>query len=256
MKNIVRTTTISAILITILFGIVDCSPSISQEEYDRVKNELNDVETQVTALQGKLDEAMTTELQYDQLDVQYQELKNQYNAQIDEIQNIKSDFDELTIRYDANIDEIHVLYVEYDQLDQEYEELKRQYDAITQKNPVFSEEEIDQAIFGLINQERSDIGLDELIWGENLYWWARQNSSAMSKTGDFKYSDWLSVQAVLITAGQETFDGLVNGVMDVWKQRKHEYSPKILSTSVLYGAVATVKSGDVYYITYVASTSP
>lgn len=256
MKNIIRIITISIILIIVLFGMADCSPSISQEEYDSVKNELSDVKIKAEELQSKLDEAKITEVQYDQLNFQYQELKKQNDEQINKIQAIQSDLDELNVNYNAKINEIQDMQAEYDELDQEYEELKDQYDTIVQGNAVFPEADINQAIFKLINQERSNNGLDVLEWGVNLYGWARQNSIAMAETGDFKYTSWLSVQAVLITAGQATLDGLVNGVMEVWKQRTHEYNPKILNTSVKYGAVAAYRSGSVYYITYVASTSP
>jgi uncharacterized protein YkwD len=262
MKKIIRISIISVVLIIVLLNIAGCSPSISQEEYDSVKNELSNVQLQVETLQEKLSEALLIETQYDQLNAQYQELKNQYDAQIGENQVKKSEYDDLFAsygqlqqQYDDKNDELQGMYIEYDQLNQEFEDLKEQYD-ILQGNAVFSEEEIDQAIFDLINQERSDNGLEELEWGIYIYGWARQNSVAMAQTGDLKYSSWLSVQAVLITAGQATLDGLVNGVMAVWKQQTHEFSPKILNASVKYGAVATYKSGDVYYITYVASTSP
>ncbi len=256
MKNLIKIVIISTMFTIIFWGMVGCSPTISQEEYDSVKNELNDTKLKAEELQSKLDQATTIEVQYDQLNFQYQELKKQYDEQNGEIQSIKSDFDELKINYDARTNEIQGMQAEYDELNQEFEELEKQYDIIIQGNAVFPEAEINQAIFKLINQERRNNGLAELLWGVNLYGWARENSLAMAETGDFKYSSWLSVQAVLITAGQATLDGLVNGVLEVWKQRKHEYSPKILNTSVKYGAIATYKSGGVYYITYVASTSP
>jgi uncharacterized membrane protein (DUF106 family) len=263
MKPIVRMIVISMIPIVVLFSTASCSPSISQEEYNSVKNELSDCKSQVEALQGKLDEAMIKELQYDQLNIQHQELKKQYDAQSGEIQTIKSDFDELSVSYEqlmqqdnARIDEMQAIQAEYDNLNQEFEELKRQYDIIVQRKAVFSEEEIDQAIFELINQERKNNGLDELEWGVNLYGWAKQNSRAMAEKGDYTYSSWSSWQAVLITAGQATLDGLANGALIVWKQQKLEFSRYFLDTKSPYGAVATIKSGDAYYITYMASNFP
>jgi archaellum component FlaC len=255
MKHISKIIIISIISVILLLSVASCSPSISQEEYDKVNNELNNVKLQVAALQDELDEALISGMEYERLNTQYQELLEEYNAQSVEIQAIKSDLNDLNASYEAKIDELQGMQEDYDLLNQEYDELQEQYDAVVQEE-VFSVEEVDQAIFALINQERSSRGLYELDWGENIYMWAKWNSIDMSETGDFEYSGWLSVQAVLITAGQTTFDGLVDGVMMVWKQRKHEFSPKILSTSVKYGAVATVKSGDVYYITYVASTDP
>ncbi len=262
MRNIIRITVISIILVIILFGIADCSPSISQEEYDNVTKDLNDARLQVQALKDQLDAAMTGDGQSEEVNVQYQELKKQYDVQVVEMQTLKADLDELNASYeklaqedDAKNNEIQGLYADYDNLSQEFEELKTRYDTIV-KGSTFTEEEVDQALFDLINQERSDNGLDKLEWGQNLYWWAKRNSLEMAEKGDFKYSSWQSQQAVLITAGQSTLDRLVNGTLMVWKQRNPEYSIKFINNSLHYGAVATYKSGDIYYITYMAATYP
>ncbi len=256
MKYSIRIIIISVVSIVVLLGLFGCSSSVSNEEYDRVKNELDDAMTQVQALQEKLDDATI-------LETQYQDLKNQYDAAAAELQTVRSDFDALNDSYqqllvqdNARLSEIQGLEIDYDMLNQEFEELQKQYDSMFQSSTEFSNEEVDQAIFNLVNQERRNAGLDELEWGVNLYSWARQNSVSMSETGEFKYTSWLSTQAVLITSGQETFDGLVNGVMAVWKQQKHEFTPKFLSTVTKYGAVATYRLGDIYYITFLANIDP
>jgi hypothetical protein len=164
-------------------------------------------------------------------------------------------YDQLKQQDNARVNEIQAMQADYDSLNQGFEELKRQYDTVVQGKAVFSEEEINQAIFDLINQERKDNGLDELEWGVNLYGWANQNSHAMADAGDYKYSGWTSWQAVLITAGQATLDGLANGALTVWKQQKYEFSRTFLNSKSPYGAVAAYKSGGAYYITYMASTS-
>ena len=263
MKGIIRIFIVAVILVIMLLGITNCSPSISQEEYDSLRKELNDVKIQSATLQNELNEALDIAGQYEQLNTQYQELKKQYEAQTGENQTLVSAYDELLAsyeelmrQYDAKNNEIQGAYAEYDQLNQEFEELKEQYDTIVQGNAEFSEEEVDEALFALINQERTDNGLDELEWGQNLYWWAKQNSLEMADKGDFRYSSWVSQQAVLITAGQSILDGLVNGTLAVWKQRKPEYEIKFINNSLHYGTVATYRSGDIYYITYMAATYP
>ncbi|OGO08023.1 MAG: hypothetical protein A2Y92_00700 [Chloroflexi bacterium RBG_13_57_8] len=256
MKIFSKIFVVSIVLIVTVLTSFGCSKGVAQEDYDSVKNELNDIKLQAQALQDKLDKANVFE-------TQYQALKSQYDAQSAQLQGITSDFDDLTASFEqlkaqdeSGILEIQSLQTEYDALNLMFEDLMRQYDTIVERSAVFNEEEINQALFDLINEERKGKGLVKLEWGVNLSGWARQNSVAMSQTGDFKYSSWLSVQAVLITAGQGTFDGLVNGIMEVWRQRTHEYEPKILNTSVKYGAVATIRSGSVYYVTYLASTLP
>ncbi len=262
MKAMMKSIIVAMVTIIIFLGFTNCSPSISQEEYDSVQNELSDVRLQVEALQDKLDEAMIIEEQHAQLNTQYQELEKQYDAQTGEIQTLKSDLDELNVSYEelmlqdeARIDEIQAMSAEYDKLNQEFKELKREYDALVQ-GAVFSEEEVNQAIFALVNQERTNNGLAEIEWGVNLYGWAKQNSQAMAEKGEYEYSSWTSYQALLITAGHSTLEGLTNSAFLVWKQRKYEYSRIFLNTIIHYGAVATYRSGDVYYITFMASPSP
>ena len=260
MTAIMRIITLSILSIIILFSL-SCASSISPQEYDNVKNELNDVKLQVAALQDKLAEAMIIEAQYDELNTQYEELKKQHDARIDEIQTIKSDFDELNNKYeqlkgqdDARINEIQAMQAKYDQLNKEFEELKKQYDIVIQGSTLFSEEEIDQAIFKLINQERKDNGVDELEWGVNLYKLAKQNSREMAETGKFQYSESAAAwQEVFFAARYGTINQIANGALLTWKNNDYRYRYGIINPQNIYGAVGTYKSGQIYYITYMSS---
>lgn len=254
MTKIIRITILSILSIIVLLSTLSCAPSISQEEYDSVKSELSDVMRQVATQQERLDEAMIIE-------AQYHDLKKQHDASIDEIQTIKSELDELNTKYEqlkvqdnARISEIQAIQAEYDELNKEFEELKRQYDIIVQGTAVFSEEEIDQAIFELINQERKNNGVDELEWGINLYKWAKQNSREMAEIGEYKYSDWASWQEIFSAAKYGTIDQMANGALITWKNNDYRYRHSIINSQSIYGAVATYKEGEVYYITYMAST--
>jgi seryl-tRNA synthetase len=237
-----------------------CGSSISQEEYDRINDELSEARLQVAELQEKLDEAAAAEAQYEQLNTEYQELKKQYDAQSDELKAVKSDFDELNAKYEqlkgqgeAGTDEMQALQAEYDELSQQYAELKRQYDIIVQGEAVFSEEEIEQAIFELVNQERKNNGLDELEWGPNLYKWAKQNSREMAEKGEYMDSDWSSWQDIYIAAGHATLDGLASSALTIWKNQNYNFKQNFLNPQSPYGTVAAYKLGDAYYITYMAS---
>jgi len=244
---------IPVLLAAALVGMAGCSSSISQEDYEALQSEL----------QAKSAAAAALESQVDELNADYQELELQYNARDVEIQAVRADLAALNVsceqlmqQDEARLEEIQDWIAEYDALVQDYNELKAQYDSIVDEHGEFTEAEVDQAIFALVNQDRRANGLDELEWGVNLYGWARQNSISMSDTGEFKYTAWLTRQAVLITAGQATLDGLVNGVMMVWRQQKHEYTPKFMDPKSPYGAVATYKLGGVYYVTFAAALDP
>ena len=265
MTTIFRIITLLMLLIIVLFSLANCAPSVSQEEYDSVRIELSNTKSQLATLKDELAEAAKVEGQYQDLNIKYEELKKQHDARIDEIQTIKSEFDELNTKYEqlqgqlqgqdnAQINEIQAMQAEYDELNKEYEELKRQYDIIVQGTAVFSEEEIDQAIFELINQDRKNNGVDELVWGINLYKQAKQNSREMAETGEYQYSESSAAwQEIFFAARYGTIDQIANGAFITWKNNDYKYRYNILNTQSIYGAVATYKSGEVYYITYMAS---
>jgi len=268
MTNIMRITIPSILSIIILLSMLGCTPSVSQEEYDSAKSELSDVMRQVATLQDRLDEAIIIEAQYHDLNTQYEDLKKQHDARIDEIQTIISEFEELNTKYeqlkgqdDARISEIQAAQVEYDklnnefeELNKEHEELKSQYDIIVQGTANLTEEGINQAIFELINQERENNGVDELIWGKNLYRLAEQNSRKMAEEGKYQYSDASTIwQQVFMATRYGTLYQLANAVLITWKSNDYRYRYHIINPLAIYGAVATKKLGEVYYITYIAS---
>ena len=253
-KAIMRIIIVATISIIVLFTVASCSPSISQEEYDSLKSELSDTKNQLTNLQNKLAEATVVETQFDNLNTQYEELKKQHDAQIDEIQTIKFELDELNTEYeqlktqdDARINEIQAIQAEYD-------DLKQQYDILAQGTAMPSEEEVEQAIFELINQERIDNNVDELAWGINLYNRAEDNSREMAEEGEFQYTGGaVSGQEVFITARHGTLEQIADATLMFWKNDDLKYSYNVLDPQSIYGAVCTYKLGEVYYITYISS---
>lgn len=258
MATIMRIITLSMLLTIILFSLSNCAPSVSQEEYDSVRSELSVTKDQLATLQEKLAEV---EEQHQYLNIKYEELQKQHDARIDEIQTIKSEFDELNTEYeqlkrqdDARINEIQAIQVEYDELNKEFEELKTQYDIIAKGTAVFNEEDIDQAIFELINQERKNNGVDELEWGVIRYKVANKNSREMAEKGEYRYSaEGAQWQEVFIAARYGTVEQIANAALITWKNNDYRYRYNLINPQSIYGAVATYKLGEVYYITYVAS---
>ena len=223
--------TLSIFTIIIIFSMVNCSPSVSSEDYDSMKSELETVENQLIALQEKLAEAALIETQYQSLNNSFEELQKQYDARNAEIQKLKTDYDDLNTKY---------------------EQLKEPDDV---PDMVFNEEEIEQAIFTLINQERINNGIDALLWGKNLHGWARGNSYEMADTLRTKYSEWASWQEIFWAAGYDTTEAMSQAAILIWRTNPYRYDQNIVNTGAKYGAVGVYHSGDIYYITYMASTT-
>lgn len=239
MTKIIKITAILMLLIIILLNAPSCAQAVSQEEYDRVINELSEAEDQIKALQNKVAEAVSMEAQYKALSTELETIEVQYaelNTKFEELQKQNKDY----------ISEIATI-------DAQYAELKRQYDLITQPPEEIREEDIEQALFELINQERIDNGVDELLWGKYLYDSAEVNSRAMAETGEYQYSGRVSWQEIYWAIGYKTTDRLVNATLVMWKTNNYRYSQNILNKGAKYGAVAVHKLGEIYYITYMAS---
>ena len=95
MKSFIWITSLSLLSLFVLFGTTNCSTptSVSPEEYDTITRELTDCKNQISALQGKLDEAAIAEIKNKTLVAQVDEKEN-------EIQAMKSKYDELNVKYE------------------------------------------------------------------------------------------------------------------------------------------------------------
>jgi len=249
---------ISILLISlaiVLFSVLSCTSGVTQQEYDRVSNELRAAQNQLASLQGKLAEAeslqevltkqsdatkselSTVQAKYAELSTKHEELSEQFDATQSEFEAMQDNYEELS--------------AEYDELDEQFEELSEQYDTIIEGRVEIDEEDVEQALFNLINQERVNEGLDELEPGENLYKWALTNSKTMATNKREEYSDYGSWQAFYWTAGHSTPERMADATLTVWKG-KQEYERFFLNVTAKYGAVGIYKSGDIFYITYIA----
>ena len=62
-----KITILSMLLVMALFVVPSCASGISQQEYDRVSNELSTIQSQLASLQGKLAEAELLQAQNEEL---------------------------------------------------------------------------------------------------------------------------------------------------------------------------------------------
>ena len=103
----------------------------------------------------------------------------------------------------------------------------------------------------LTNQERIDNGLDELEWGKYLYKTATANSRDMATSGQLEYPSRPAGKEIHRAAGYSTTDGMANATLIIWKGTSN-FAANFLIKGARYGAVGVYKSGDIFYITYMA----
>ena len=253
-----KITMLSMLLVMALFSVLSCAPTVSQEEYDRVSNELSAIQSQLASLQDKLSEAELLQFQNEELkrqydaakseretmQAQYEELSTEYEELNKQIDTVKSEFETMQAEYEE-------LSTEFEELNNEYAELSEQYDILIEGTVEINEEDVEQAVFKLINQERTNNGLDELMWGDNIYKWAIANSRSMATNKRLEYIEYVGWQEIFWATGYGTPDRIAQSALTVWKNRQ-QYERYFLSPGAKYGAVAVYKSGEIFYITYVA----
>jgi len=241
MTAIMRTITLLLISAVILAGGLSCGSSISQEEYDRVKSDLSAAMSQVSELQQSLSKAAASAGE---------------GGLDEEIEAVRAELEDLTGEYaalktldDARIDAQEALQAEYDRL-------QALYDQATSPAGEVLEEDIEQALFALINQERTSNGQAALLWGNNLSLHASTNNLAMVEKKEYQYHEMHAVQEVYWATGYDTADEIAAATMEIWKNYSSRYRQNILNVFAVYGAVDAHKSGDIYYITYIADAYP
>lgn len=253
MKKLTLTVLVASVIL-----LSACSSTVSQQEYDRMSNEFSAVQSQLESLQGKLAETETLKAQNEELNKQYDTLKSEYDTLKAEYEGSGTEHEELNKQYDTVKSEYDTLKAEYEglsseyeELDAEYEELSKQYNAITEEAPeIINEEDIEQAVFELINQERKANGIDELLWGKNIYKFAVSNSRDMAEKKRLGYSDYGAYQQVFWATGYDKTDSIANAAWITWKNNQ-QYEMIFLNTVMVYGAVGAYKSGEIFYITFI-----
>lgn len=249
---------LSMLLFIALFSVPSCAPTVSQQEYDRVSDELSAIQSQLASLQGKLAEAELLRVKYEELSKLYDMVKGEHKTMQAQYEELSSKYEELNKQFDIVKTEFETMRAKYEQLSTEYEdlnnkyeELSKQYEIVTEEPAEINEEDVEQAVFQLVNQERKNNGLNELMWGDNLYKWAMANSRSMATSKRLEYSELFSWQEVFWATGYSTIDRIANAALTIWKDGK-QYERNFLSKGANYGAVAVYKSGEIFYITYIA----
>ncbi len=248
-----KITMLSIFLVMALFGLTSCAAKVSPQEYDRVSNELHVAQGQLASLQSKLAEA-------ESLQAQNEELKKQFETMQAEHKELNAKYEELSQQYNAVKSQSETMQAEYDKLNTEYEELTKQFDELSEQYDIetkgaagINAEDVEQAVFKLLNQARAENGLNEMIWGENIYKWAIANSLSMATNKRLEYSEYPSWQEIFWATGYGTADRIASAALTLWRNGVN-YDLNILNRGATYGTVGVYKSGEIFYITYIASS--
>ncbi|KPK24372.1 MAG: hypothetical protein AMJ70_02110 [Dehalococcoidia bacterium SG8_51_3] len=240
-------------LIVLLLGALSCAQGVSQQEYDRVSGELQAIQNQLAALQDKLAEAELLQAKNDLLNKQLEAAKNELEAAEAKYEGLSAEYDELNETVSV---EFEAIQAEYEDLSTKYAELNKQFEELSEQlgatgGAGIEERDIEQAVLKLVNQERTNRGLDELAWGENLYKWALTNSRNMAASQQLEYSEYVGWQDVYRATGYHTADEMASATLVIWKETP-QYERNFLNVGADYGAVGVYKSGEIFYITFLA----
>jgi uncharacterized protein YkwD len=239
-------------------GALSCASGASQEEYDRVNSELLALQSQMATMQGKLAEAQLVQTQNEALGKQYEAMKGEFDALQADYEELSNKYEDMSEQYNTTMSQFEALQADYEALSDEYEEMSEQYEILTkgaakaEAAAEFSKEDVEQAIFKQINQERIDNGVAELEWGVNIYKWAKENSFNMATNKRYEYSSYASWQEILWAAGHNSAESIANAAMIVWRDSL-QYERNMINTVATYGAVGVYESAGIYYITFITS---
>ena len=185
------------------------------------------------------------------LQEKYDELSSDYNDVKSELEVIQAAYEDLSTKNDQLNTRYTDLNAKYNELTTKYDNLKASYDALTQEPEVIKEEDIEQAIFALINLERQESELPLIEWSDGLHWYAKKHSQEMATKKRLEYSGYSYWQDIFRAAGYKTVDEIADSAMLVWKDSL-QYEVNFLSKGAQFGAVGVVKSGEIFYITFFA----
>jgi uncharacterized protein YkwD len=246
-----KKTAILLCLIILLLAVASCGQSVPQQDYDKVSSELRAAQSQIASLQDKLAEAELLQVKIDLLTKQSEAARSKLETTEAKYEELSAEYDEVneTVR-----GELEAVRAEYENLIAEHAELNKQFEELSEQLDAegeIAERDLEQMILNLVNQERTDIGLDELEWGENLYKWAFNNSRSMAASKQLEYAEYVGWQDVYRATGYKTAEEMANAVLVIWKDTP-QYERNFLNVGADYGAVGVYKSGEIFNITFLA----
>jgi hypothetical protein len=247
-----KVTGISLLIMVFIFcGGISCGQKagemVAQEEYDAIKAQLAAAEARIAQLEAT--PVLTVAVPEDPA------LKNEIASLKAKIETLGSEITELKKQDDSLTQEKVSLEDRYAVLLAQYQELQKTVVALTQPE-IITEEQVENEIFILINLERVQAGVPELLLGRQLYNHAKQNSRAMAASGKVESDMTVTYQEVFWAAGYDTVDAIARGALLTWKIDQYGFEHGALLPGNIYGAVGAYQSGEIIYVTFMAAFFP
>lgn len=237
--------------VIVIFSVLACAPKATGQGYDMLKKEFSAIFDELGATQGELQEAKeeirATENELSGTKNKLSSIESTLTDKLTNIKELKSKLAEADIEQDKYLSQ-------YEELSIQYEELKEQYDANVKGTTEINGEDVGQELFKLVNQERKNNGLSELIWNDGLYKCAQANNRNMSETKSLVSSECPSLQQVFWFLGYGTSDRIANVALLAWKNNPYSYKQNVLNSNAVNGAVAVYKSEEILYINFLCYT--
>ncbi len=247
MKRIYRLLTGLFFICLCIILITGCSPGSENETIQ------SEEESESNGAQNLQNDTSETDDDCDEIKSELESLRSKYDELNSDYNELNTKYGELDATYNELVSECDGLEKEHNELKVDYDELNVKYHSAIQATADIIEGDIEQAIFALINEDRSSNGLSELEWTDSLHRWAKEHSNYMAQYRVVELSDSNYWQSVSRAAGHATADQVAIGTLRVWKEDA-AYANSFLNEHANYGAVAVTRTGDVYYITYFSFT--
>jgi peptidoglycan hydrolase CwlO-like protein len=251
MKKIFKIGLISALSLLIVLGPYSCKSSaevgVSQAEYDALKVQLDAAQARIAELQSQPPVTTTPSDE--------PALRDEINSLNAQIATLGDQITDLNNKNNDLIKEKASLEAQYEELNAEYEDVQAILAELAKKTP-FTEDNIEAEIMRLLNEDRVAAGVNKFLTGTTLYKQAKRNSQKMAESGKVEIVSTTFYQVTFWAAGYDTVEAVAHGALLTWKIGTYPYENNVLFNYNKYGAVGAAISGDIVYITLLASPYP
>jgi hypothetical protein len=239
MKKLIQILMVLSMVGVLAFGALSCgqkAATVSQADYDALKSQLSAAQAKIVELQKATPSTPVPS-----------------TTTTSDVSSLKAQVDTLT-RANAS------LQAQYADLNSKYEALMKASTTPVTTAPVtttpapVTEAAVETAILNLANQERAKAGVPAALKGVNLYNDAINNSRAMSLAGKLMTDPDVLYQQVFMAAGNNSAEEIARGALTIWKLDQYNFQHGVLLAENKYAAAAAVKSGDIFYITFLTSS--
>ncbi len=214
---------LSIFMVLLVMAVTACSSGVSQEAYNTLNTQLEAAKSEIAQVKGE---------------------NSSLKSQVDKASKSEQAYAELKTKYELSLKD-------YQACEEKYKTLSQQYAAATREPEPVTEAQVEEALFNIVNQRRTENGLTPFLWGKNLYSWAKSNSKAMAQSKTMTYSEYYAPQELFWAIGYKSLEEITDATMKMWSLNDNTYKSRFLQ-KVAYCTVGVYKDDGIFYITYIA----